>query len=172
MAKHIIYLKEGADAALSTVNRLQEFHKDLAKQPPQGQHASTTMFETSQMLSQKGMQFEVWKLRMNSLAQRMQNVINLVSGPETCHRHVIMPSVLTMLQSFNVVTQHDSHVLMNDSKSMKAIASVTMAFLPLATVAVRMPSGLSDVTLSDADPANRRFSALNSSNSTLHRSES
>lgn len=45
--------------------------------------------------------------------------------------------MLTDLQSFNVVTQHDSHVLKNDSKSMKAIAVVTVAFLPLATVAVR-----------------------------------
>lgn len=36
-----------------------------------------------------------------------------------------------------MVTQHDSHILKNDSKSMKAIATVTMLFLPLATVAVR-----------------------------------
>ena len=33
---------------------------------------------TSQMLSQKTVQFEVWKLRMASLEQRMQNIINLV----------------------------------------------------------------------------------------------
>lgn len=51
--------------------------------------------------------------------------------------------VLTTFQSFNVVTQHDSHVLKNDSKSMKAIAIVTMAFLPLATIAVRDQSFLS-----------------------------
>ena len=44
---------------------------------------------------------------------------------------------LTYLQSFNVVTQHDSHVMKSDSKSVKAIAIVTMAFLPLATIAVR-----------------------------------
>ena len=46
---------------------------------------------------------------------------------------------LTSFQSFNVVTQQDSRVLKNDSKSMKAIASVTMAFLPLATIAVPSP---------------------------------
>lgn len=40
-------------------------------------------------------------------------------------------------QSFNIVTQQDSHILKNDSKSMKAIATVTMIFLPLATVGVR-----------------------------------
>ena len=45
--------------------------------------------------------------------------------------------MLTAFQSFNVVAQHDSHVMKNDSKSMRAIAIVTMAFLPLATIAVR-----------------------------------
>lgn len=48
--------------------------------------------------------------------------------------------MLTAHQSFNVVTQHDSHILKKDSKSMKAIASVTMAFLPLATIAVLNPT--------------------------------
>ena len=51
-------------------------------------------------------------------------------------RSQISDLMLTDFQSFNVVTQHDSYVLKNDSKSMKAIASVTMAFLPLATIAV------------------------------------
>lgn len=56
---------------------------------------------------------------------------------EKMARMQVSYSMLTCLQSFNTVTQHDSHVLKNDSKSMKAIASVTVAFLPLATVAVR-----------------------------------
>lgn len=58
--------------------------------------------------------------------------------------------ILTYLQSFNVVTQHDSHVMKNDSKSMKAIAVVTTAFLPLATIAVRdhfFPSALTALTI-------------------------
>ena len=78
MAKHIIYLKEGSDAAALTICHLQEFHKELLKQPPQGQDAMPTMRLTSQMLKQKAVQFEVWKLRMTSLEQRMQNIINLV----------------------------------------------------------------------------------------------
>ena len=52
-------------------------------------------------------------------------------------RSQISDLILTAFQSFNIVTQYDSHVLKNDSKSMKAIAIVTMAFLPLATIAVR-----------------------------------
>ena len=80
MAKHIIYLKEGSDAAALTMGHFQEFHKDLLKQPPQGQDATPTMRLTSQMLGQKAVQFEVWKLRMTSLEQRMQNIINLVGN--------------------------------------------------------------------------------------------
>lgn len=47
--------------------------------------------------------------------------------------------MLTNSQSFNVVTQHDSYILKNDSKCMKGIAIVTMVFLPLATIAVTRP---------------------------------
>ncbi|KAL8937924.1 MAG: hypothetical protein Q9211_003442 [Gyalolechia sp. 1 TL-2023] len=114
IAKHIIYLKENSEAALMTISRLETFHGELLKRPPRGQDAIPTMRMTNQMLAQKVVQFEGWKLRMTSLEQRMQNIINL---------------------SFNLVTQHDSHILKNDSKSMKAIATVTMLFLPLATIA-------------------------------------
>ncbi len=44
--------------------------------------------------------------------------------------------VLISFQSFNVVTQRDSRIMKDDSKSMRAIAVVTVAFLPLATIAV------------------------------------
>ncbi|KAL8777237.1 MAG: hypothetical protein Q9213_007950 [Squamulea squamosa] len=132
IAKHIIYLKENADAALLTIGHLQDFHRDLLKRPPQGQAAIPTMRLTSQMLAQKAVQFEVWKLRMSSMQQRMQNIINLVATTNSpSHLHILI-----VIQSFNVVIQHDSHILKNDSKSMKAIATVTMAFLPLATIAV------------------------------------
>ncbi|KAL8916824.1 MAG: hypothetical protein Q9172_006087 [Xanthocarpia lactea] len=78
IAKHIIHLKEGADAAHSTTTHLQAFHQGLLEQPPQGPHATQVMRLTNQMLAQKTVQFEVWKLRMTSLEQRMQNIINLV----------------------------------------------------------------------------------------------
>lgn len=82
MAKHIIYLKEGADAASLTTSHLQAFHQELLKQLPQGSDALPIMHLASQMLAQKAVQFEVWKLRMTSLEQRMQNIINLVSEME------------------------------------------------------------------------------------------
>ena len=78
MAKHIIYLKEGSEAALLTSSHLLEFHQELLKQPPQGEDAIPTMRLTNQMLKQKAVQFEVWKLRIASLERRVQNVINLV----------------------------------------------------------------------------------------------
>ncbi len=139
MAKHIIYLKEGSDAAVLTMDHLREFHKELLNQPPQGQDAVSTMRLTSQVLAQKAVQFEVWKLRMASLEQRMQNIINLVRVDKIAQSSDL---ILTLFQSFNVVTQQDSHIMKNDSKSMRAIAIVTMAFLPLATIAVREHSFL------------------------------
>ncbi|MCJ1455701.1 hypothetical protein MMC28_006057 [Mycoblastus sanguinarius] len=114
LAKHMIHLKEGADATLSTVQRLLDHHQDLIGEFPKEGPAVTTMKLVHQRLKQKSVQFEVWKLRVTSLQQRMQNVINL---------------------SFNVVTQRDSYIMKNDSKSMRAIASVTVVFLPAATIA-------------------------------------
>lgn len=82
MAKHIIYLKEGAEAALLTTSHLREFHNELLKQPPQGPDTLPIMNLASQMLAQKAVQFEVWKLRMTSMEQRIQNIINLVRQNE------------------------------------------------------------------------------------------
>ncbi|KAL9020483.1 MAG: hypothetical protein Q9185_002256 [Variospora sp. 1 TL-2023] len=79
IAKHIIYLKENSEAASMTMSHLQTFHQKLLNHPPQGHDAMPTMQMTSQMLAQKAVQFEVWKLRMTSLEQRMQNIINLVN---------------------------------------------------------------------------------------------
>lgn len=79
VAKHIIYLKENSEAATMTVSHLKTFHGELLNHPPQGQDAMPAMQMTSQMLAQKSVQFEVWELRMTSLQQRMQNIINLVN---------------------------------------------------------------------------------------------
>lgn len=62
-----------------TLSHLETFHRELLEEPPQGKDALPNMRLTGQMLTQKIVQFEVWKLRMTSLEQRMQNIINLVS---------------------------------------------------------------------------------------------
>ncbi|KAL8830795.1 MAG: hypothetical protein Q9191_001225 [Dirinaria sp. TL-2023a] len=115
IAKHIIHLKESSQGSAAMLARLQEFHSELLKHPPQeGQDALQAMTLASQVLSQKVIQADVWTLRMESLEKRVQNMINL---------------------AFNVVTQHDSQMMIEDSKSMRAIATVTVLFLPLATIA-------------------------------------
>ncbi|MCJ1470845.1 hypothetical protein MMC07_009492 [Pseudocyphellaria aurata] len=78
VAKHIIFLKEAAEAALLMAQRLYQHHQELLDGPPQGGSAKSTMQLVHQMLSQKVTQFEVWKLQMESMNARMENVINLV----------------------------------------------------------------------------------------------
>lgn len=71
-----------------TMTHLEALHRELLKRPPQGQDAMPTLHMTSQMLAQKAVQFEVWKLRMTSLQQRMQNIINLVrNNHHPCRRN-------------------------------------------------------------------------------------
>ena len=81
LAKHIIFLKEGSDAALSTAKRVTEEHQELLRDPPQGKGTIPTVKLNHQSLQQKTVQFEVWKLQMESLQQRMQNIVNLVGWP-------------------------------------------------------------------------------------------
>ena len=77
-AKHIIHLQEGAEAAFLTASHLQDYHQEIVKEVPQGSITALSVRQTSRMLAQRVVQCEVWKLRMASLQQRMQNVINLV----------------------------------------------------------------------------------------------
>ena len=75
------------------MSHLQEFHRELIKQPPQGQAAIPIMKMTSQMLAQKGVQFEVWKLRLSSMQQRMQNIINLVGPTNLASPRILLTDV-------------------------------------------------------------------------------
>lgn len=83
MAKHIIYLKEGAEATFSMSQRILTHHGEvLLSHPPQpGDDSKRTMQHVHQMLAQKVTQFECWNIRMESMQKRMENVINLVWGP-------------------------------------------------------------------------------------------
>lgn len=82
MAKHIIYLKEAAEATFSMSQRILTHHGGvLFSHPPQpGDDTRRTMQRVHQMLAQKMTQFESWKIRMESMQKRMENVINLVCG--------------------------------------------------------------------------------------------
>ena len=58
--------------------------------------------------------------------------------------------------SFNCITQKDSMVMLSESLSMKAIAVVTLAFMPLGTVAAIFGTQL--VKLDDEPPYRARAS--------------
>lgn len=82
MAKHIIYLKEAAEATFSMSQHILTHHdKVLLAHPRQsGDDAKMATQRVHQMLAQKVTQFECWKIRMDSMQKRMENVINLVRG--------------------------------------------------------------------------------------------
>ena len=80
------------------MSHVQNFHSELLKDPPQGHDAFPTMRLTHQMLAQKAVQLEAWKLRMTSLEQRMQNIINLVSDRYTLSRSLNLTVVYSVLQ--------------------------------------------------------------------------
>lgn len=80
MAKHIIYLKEAAEATFSMSQRILTHHGGvlLAHPPQPGDDVKMATQRVHQMLAQKVTQFECWKIRMESMQKRMENVINLV----------------------------------------------------------------------------------------------
>lgn len=87
----MIYLREGADAALSTAKHLLEHHQELVNESSQDQAVKANMKLVHQMLRQKLVQFEVWRLRVTSLEQRMQNVINLVGSRDLSSENSNLP---------------------------------------------------------------------------------
>lgn len=78
MAKHMFFLSEGAEAMSLLIKHVESFHRRLVEKPPQASSAASFTILTHEDLKQKSVQCEVWKLRMTSLQQRMQNIINLV----------------------------------------------------------------------------------------------
>jgi hypothetical protein len=110
IAKHGIYLSEAAAAAVlemeMVIAHLREISSGTASD-----HLSKVAI--TQFQYQKA-SFRSTQLRLVSLDKRIANVISL---------------------SFNLVTQRDSQVLRQDSNAMKAIAVLTLVFLPLTGIA-------------------------------------
>lgn len=142
IAKHIIYLKEGSDAALAATRGLAAHHArlmttmtsesshNITSLPPSTATTSVnnipptqiplstlvhTMSTTHSLLEHKIQLYESTNIRLVSLEKRMNNLINL---------------------SFHLVTQADSMVMRQDSKAMTTIQYVTVVLLPITTVAV------------------------------------
>lgn len=117
IAKHGIYLSEAANAAVlqmeMVIGHLREQHSSASVPPTQSPCTPLSQAAITQFQYQKAA-FRSTQLRLGSLDKRIANVIGL---------------------SFNLVTQRDSQVMRQDSNAMKAIAVLTLVFLPLTGIA-------------------------------------
>jgi hypothetical protein len=88
VAKHIIYLKEGSDAILLTVENMLAHHKYLLEMA--GPSSTEAMEATQFRLKYKQGLFHSVNLRLRSLEKRMQNIINLVGSPKgNCEKYAV-----------------------------------------------------------------------------------
>ncbi|EME84380.1 uncharacterized protein MYCFIDRAFT_207257 [Pseudocercospora fijiensis CIRAD86] len=109
ISKHCIYISEATEAAILSVDSMiahLRSHRLVIS-------ASMTDAALSHLTCRK-LALQSTQLRIRSLEKRMANIISL---------------------SFNLVTQQDSRVMQNDSNAMKAIAVLTLIFLPLTGIA-------------------------------------
>lgn len=122
-AKHIIHIAEAIESCLMLVDAAL----DNAGHQQHRSHTSTTDSDISidrqlrECLRYRRSLFRSSQLRLSSLQKRIDNAITL---------------------SFNLVTQQDSMVMIQDSNSMKVIAAITMIFLPTTGVATVVGSQL------------------------------
>ncbi|KAM5353868.1 hypothetical protein ACJ41O_000518 [Fusarium nematophilum] len=119
-AKHIIHIAEAiescimvVEATLHNVGNHEHAGRPMTREPVQKQLREALQYRRSLFRSSQ--------LRLSSLQKRIDNAITL---------------------SFNLVTQQDSMVMIQDSNSMKVIAAITMIFLPTTGVATVVGSQL------------------------------
>ena len=142
LAKHIIHLIEAAESSLFLVDSILSRVRMLEPGPgpalsrtgSSGSGATLTINNVHRQLQEniayRRSLFQSSKLRLGSLQKRVDNSIAL---------------------SFNLVTQQDSLVMMQDSNSMKIISVITMVFLPTTAVASVVGSQLFLTSYADAD---------------------
>ncbi|KAK0636052.1 hypothetical protein B0T17DRAFT_67077 [Bombardia bombarda] len=128
-AKHIIHIHEAVDSCILVVDGTLSRLNDDNTQPNPHPLILKQLHET---LQYRRSLFKSTKLRLGSLQKRIDNAINL---------------------SFNLVTQQDSMLMIQDSTSMKIISVITMFFLPTTGVATIIGSQLFVATLND--PSNQ-----------------
>ena len=113
IAKHGIYMSEAAAAA---VLEMEMITAHLQERRPSNTATATAHLRSAAIahFQYHKSSFQSTQLRLASLDKRIANVISL---------------------SFNLATQRDSQVLKQDSNAMKAIAVLTLVFLPLTGIA-------------------------------------
>jgi hypothetical protein len=107
ISKHCTYLNEAVDASLATLETMLLHISHAQRQNPAPPTRLQAALLSSLIYRQNA--FRSTQLRLRSLEKRMTNVISL---------------------SFNLVTQLDSRIMQDDSNAMKAIAVLTLIFLP------------------------------------------
>lgn len=110
IAKHAIYLNEAATAAVLEMESVRSHLQD----PSHRTDANPLIQAAISQLQYQSSAFRSTQLRLSSLDKRIANVISL---------------------SFNLVNQRDSRLLKHDSNAMKAIALLTLVFLPMTGIA-------------------------------------
>ncbi|KAI1424995.1 hypothetical protein F5Y12DRAFT_397682 [Xylaria sp. FL1777] len=141
LAKHIIYLCEAVESCLSLIDGIQMEVEKYASNtylslPSQNGSSSTGTTFTSVHISSRLIAsiknqrslFRSTKLRLDSMSKRIENTINL---------------------AFNVVTLSNSMLMLQDSRVMKIIATITIFFLPATAVATVTGSQLFLTQLED-----------------------
>ncbi|KAF2171785.1 hypothetical protein M409DRAFT_18018 [Zasmidium cellare ATCC 36951] len=108
LSKHCTYLLEAASATLLVLENMTHHHRFLHTN-----NTTSLSTATATSLTYRKSTLESTQLRLQSLQQRMSNLISL---------------------SFNLVTQEDSQTMKNDSHAIKAIAILTLIFLPLTGI--------------------------------------
>lgn len=131
VAKHMIHLREALESTVHAVDSAAKFVEargaeqvlgtDDPSQRPSLKTSQRIRTELKQGLKYRRSVFRSIELRLASLEKRIDSTINL---------------------SFNTVTQQDSKLVKRDSKTMTAIAAITLVFLPTTAVASVMGSQL------------------------------
>ena len=111
VSKHIDHL--GCDAMLETVDAICRHHIKYFTRTPS--HCINRNFHrTEDAFEHKVMLFKSLNFQVQSMERKMHNMANL---------------------AFNLVTQQNNTAVIDDSRSMRTIATVTLIFLPFAAVA-------------------------------------
>lgn len=122
IAKQGIYMSEAATAAVIQMENIIAY----LREPSSGKQASDDRMReiALQQFTYQKSAFRSTQLRLSSLDKRIANIISL---------------------SFNLVAQRDSQIMRQDSSAMKAIAVLTLIFLPLTGIASLFSTPFFDV---------------------------
>lgn len=118
---------------LETVSQICKHHHIYFQRLPY-KDGNRVVDATSDALDHKATLFKSLNLQVMSQEKRMQNLTNLVQFFPPANTS--LPGTYKVNQAFNLVTQSNNMLAINDGRAMKTIATITLVFLPFATVAV------------------------------------